>query len=90
MSLHASSAADFLHPRTLPLPTLPHCALLLVEHFDMRIVVVDDDDDGLIYSGEGGYIHGCTEHMGTDRTTKYDPGAAHGFSRSVKFMKTDS
>jgi len=29
-----------------------------------------DDDDGLIYSGEGGYIHGCTEHMGTDRTTK--------------------
>jgi len=32
-------------------------------------LVVVDDDDGLIYSGEGGYIHGCTEHMGTDRTT---------------------
>jgi len=37
-----------------------------------KCVVVDDD--GLIYSGEGGYIHRCTEHMGTDRTTKWSEG----------------
>jgi len=31
--------------------------------------VVMGDDDGLIYSGEGDYIHGCTVRMGTSRTT---------------------
>ena len=31
--------------------------------------VVVDDDDGLIYSGEGDYIRGCTVHVGTDITT---------------------
>ena len=31
--------------------------------------VVVDDDHGLIYSGEGSYIHMCTVHVDTDLTT---------------------